>query len=383
VRCRGQSGARGRRQVELFAVVGPLPSLRCLRQNAGVATIDLKAIDFCCGAGGLTRGMLDSGISVVAGVDNDPRLRDTYAKNNRPSKFVCDDITKIDIRELRSDVGITKRDKVVYAACTPCQPFSTLNQRRGADDRKYLLLAFADIIAEAPPDYIAVENVPGLNTAYGREIYEQFTDRLQGVGFGCIAAEMLDAKDFGVPQVRRRFILLAARKGEICLPTPNTGVPATVRRALANMPDVVFADEDRKPLLPNHVARRPQAKHIAILRQVPKDGGSRSDVSDRSVLLKCHQDHPSYVHRDVFGRMSWDAPAPTLTARCTDVYCGRFGHPTEDRGLSVREAASLQSFGRRYRFYGDSLFHLAAQVGNAVPVRLARRLGEQIVAAAG
>ena len=100
------------------------------------------------------------------------------------------------------------------------------------------------------------------------------------------------------------------------------------------------------------------------------------------MLLKCHREHPAHVHRDVFGRMKWDAPAPTLTARCTDVYCGRFAHPAEDRGLSVREAASLQTFDRQYQFYGNSLFHLAAQVGNAVPVKLAQLLGEQIVAAA-
>lgn len=358
-----------------------MPSPRLLRENEGVTT-SIKAIDFCCGAGGLTRGLLDAGISVVAGVDNDSRLKDTYEKNNAPSKFVCADLTKIDIDAFRADCDICDDDRVVYAACTPCQPFSTLNQKRGADDRKYLLLAFGELVTHAPPDYIVVENVPGLNTAYGREVYEKFAASIRAVGFSHVVADMLDAKDYGVPQVRKRFILLAARNAEIKLPDPDPGAPPTVREALTGLPEVTFTDEEQDPLLPNHVARRPQAKHLKILRAIPADGGSRSDVEDVNVLLKCHQEHPAHVHRDVFGRMKWDAPAPTLTGRCTDVYCGRFAHPTEERGLSVREAASLQTFDHQYRFYGSSLFHLAAQVGNAVPVKLAQRLGEQIVAAA-
>ena len=338
-------------------------------------TSNIKAIDFFCGAGGLTRGLLDAGIGVLAGVDNDERLERTYESNNAPSKFVCNDIDKVDISRLRDELGIVAGDTVLYAACTPCQPFSTLNQRRGEDNRKSLLLSFAKIVCEAPPDFIVVENVPGLSNAYGKEIYEAFIETLDECGLTHRAGALLDAKDYGVPQIRKRFIMLASAHGPIALPNRQRGRKPTVKTALKRFPSPVFEGE---PAIPNHVAREPQPHHLKILEAVPRDGGSRSDVKDTSILLPCHQRNPK-LHKDVFGRMAWAEPAPTLTCRCTDVYCGRFAHPTENRGLSLREAAALQTFEDDYVFHG-SFFHSAAQIGNAVPVRLAKRLGEAVLA---
>lgn len=336
----------------------------------------IKAFDFFCGAGGLTRGLSDAGVSVLAGIDIDERLRQTYERNNHPSAFVSADVREIDIHELRSQHGVTAEDRVLYAACTPCQPFSTLNQRKGQDDRKQLLLAFAELLAAAPPDFVLVENVPGLGNAYGREVYESFMATLALAGFDDVASGKLDARDFAVPQVRRRFILLASRVGSIRLPTPLPGDPATVRSAIGHLPRPSPTCE-----VPNHIARVPSEAHLRILRAVPHDGGSRRDVEDTSILLACHQRNPD-VHKDVFGRMAWSAPAPTLTARCTDVYCGRFTHPDQDRGLTLREAAALQSFPDDYVFDG-SFFHIAGQIGNAVPVRFAQALGAAVIAAAG
>lgn len=337
----------------------------------------MKAIDFFCGAGGLTRGLLDAGVQVLAGVDNDQRLQRTYEANNAPSKFVDADIAGIDIASLRSRLGITDSDTVLYAACTPCQPFSTLNQKRGKDERKSLLLSFAEIVRDSPPDFVLVENVPGLSNAYGKEIYESFVATLEACGLIHRSGALLDAKDFGVPQIRRRFIMLASRERPISLPDRQRGRKPTVRTALKRFPSPVF---DGEPSIPNHVARRPKPHHLKILGAVPQDGGSRSEVNDTSLLLPCHQRTPK-LHKDVFGRMAWDQPAPTLTCRCTDVYCGRFAHPTENRGLSLREAAALQTFRDDYIFHG-SFFHAAAQIGNAVPVRLAQRLGEAVLASA-
>lgn len=338
---------------------------------------DIKAIDFFCGAGGLTRGLLDAGIDVLAGVDNDERLRSTYEANNAPSEFVGADIAEVDIRSLRARLGIRCHDRVLYAACTPCQPFSTLNQKRGDDDRKSLLLSFAELVRESPPDYVLVENVPGLSNAYGKEIYESFIETLDACGLVHRAGDLLDAKDYGVPQIRRRFIMLASRLGPISLPKRQRGRKPTVCSALRRFPSPVFNGE---PSIPNHVARQPRPHHLKILRAVPSDGGSRSDVKDTSILLPCHQRKPN-LHKDVFGRMAWNDPAPTLTCRCTDVYCGRFAHPTENRGLSLREAAALQTFRDNYVFHG-SFFHTATQIGNAVPVRLAQHLGEAVLASA-
>jgi DNA (cytosine-5)-methyltransferase 1 len=259
-----------------------------LPSSTGLPSV--KALDFFCGAGGLTRGLLDAGIDVLCGVDNDDRLRATYETNNAPSRFEAADITDLDIHALRERHGVDSGDVVVYAACTPCQPFSTLNQRRGRDERKELLTVFAQIVAAAPPDFVLVENVPGLGNAYGREIYRAFVETLEAAGFRHDARK-LDAQDYGVPQVRKRFLLIASRHGEIRLPDGDPGPPRTVRDAIALLPP---PGGEGAP--PNHVFREPRPNHLAILQQVPHDGGSRSDVKDTSLLLKCPDDDLP-VHR--------------------------------------------------------------------------------------
>jgi len=336
----------------------------------------IKAIDFFCGAGGLTRGLLNAGINVVAGVDDNERLRETYERNNDPSQLIANDVKDVDIESLRAKLGIAPADATLYAACTPCQPFSTLNTMKGEDDRKALLLDFAKIVDQSPPDFILVENVPGLNNAIGREIYQEFEGVLNREGFS-IDADMLDAKNFGVPQTRRRFILLASRHGKPSLPAPDApNKVKTVRDGIANYP--VIADGEKSDDPPNHEARKLRPHHKRIVEAVPKNGGSRSDVADTSILLKCHQRHPK-AHKDVFGRMAWDKPSPTLTCRCVDVYCGRFIHPEQNRGISLREAAALQTFGDSYEFFGKSFIEKSRQIGNAVPVEFAKRLGDAIV----
>lgn len=333
----------------------------------------LKAIDFFCGAGGLTRGLLDAGISVVAGVDNDERLRRTYERNNHPSRFIARDIASIDIEALREELGVRRTDWVIYAACTPCQPFSTLNTAKGNDSRKSLLLDFAArIVAKRPPDFIIVENVPGLHNAIGSAIYRQFMAILSQYQF-LESADMLDAKHFGVPQTRKRFILVASKHGRPSLPVPTTiNCPPTVKDWIAKYPPIAAGETSTD--VPNHQARQLLPHHRRIVEAVPEDGGSRNEVAEKSILLKCHQRNPK-AHKDVFGRMAWGEPSPTLTCRCTDVYCGRFIHPEQHRGISLREAAALQTFEDSYEFFGNSLLEQSRQIGNAVPVRLARELG--------
>ena len=337
----------------------------------------IKAIDFFCGAGGLTRGLLNAGIEVLAGVDNDERLRETYIHNNEPSRFINSDINKIQIHRLREILGIQDQDATLYAACTPCQPFSTLNRLQGKDKRKILLLSFARIVKESPPDFIIVENVPGLNNAIGKEIYKKFLKALKKCGF-TEAADLLDAKHFEVPQTRKRFILVASRHGSISLPSPETDANrfTTVRECIEKYP--VIANGEASTAYANHIAKKLKPHLLRIVEAVPKDGGSRRDVADTSILLKCHQRNPN-VHKDVFGRMVWDAPSPTLTCRCIDVYCGRFTHPEQDRGISLREAAALQTFGDDYEFFGKSFLGISRQIGNAVPVKLAEQLGKSII----
>ena len=337
----------------------------------------IKAIDFFCGAGGLTRGLLDAGISVIAGVDNDVRIQKTYESNNQPSRFIASDIKDVNIRALRKELGIRSKEPTLYAACTPCQPFSTLNTMHATDERKSLLLDFATIVEQAPPDYIIVENVPGLSNAVGKDIYKSFQETLGKCGFRT-DAEKLDAKEFGVPQTRRRFILVASRHSAPRLPNPTKkgGRFKTVGDSIRRFP--ILTHGERSDSFKNHVARKLHPHHLRIVEAVPLNGGSRRDVADTSILLKCHQKNPD-AHKDVFGRMSWELPAPTLTCRCTDVYCGRFIHPEQHRGISLREAAALQTFEDKYEFFGDSILEQARQIGNAVPVRLAKLLGDSIV----
>ena len=336
----------------------------------------IKAIDFFCGAGGLTRGLLDAGISVVAGVDNDDRIRKTYASNNAPSRFIASDIKDIDIHDLSEELSIDSKDPTLYAACTPCQPFSTLNTMYAEDGRKSLLLDFAEIVKQAPPDYIIVENVPGLNNAVGKDIYKQFEETLKSKGFR-IDADKLDAKEFGVPQTRKRFIMVASRHGSPRLPDPTTREQfKTVGDYIRKFPNIDHGEESDE--YKNHVARKLLPHHLRIVKAVPPSGGSRGDVKDTSILLECHRKNPK-AHKDVFGRMAWDLPAPTLTCRCTDVYCGRFIHPEQHRGISLREAAALQTFEDQYEFFGSSILEKARQIGNAVPVKLAKLLGESIL----
>ena len=212
----------------------------------------IRAIDFFCGAGGLTRGLLNAGVEVLAGVDNDAGLKKTYENNNSPSVFVCEDIRSIKIKELRTEIGIDRNDTVLYAACTPCQPFSTLNQMQGDDDRKNLLLSFAEIVSAAPPDLILVENVPGLNTAYGREVYNEFKATLDANGFGHVFQEMLDAQHYGVPQVRKRFIMLASRLGPVKPPRRTLKV-RTVEDEIRRFPRLKHGE--KSDTFPNHEAR--------------------------------------------------------------------------------------------------------------------------------
>ena len=336
----------------------------------------IKAIDFFCGAGGLTRGLLDAGIKVLAGVDIDKRLEETYENNNKPSKFYPIGIDDIDIFSFREELGITPNDKVLYAACTPCQPFSALNRNKDKDKKRELLLSFGEIVKKCPPDFILIENVPGLKNAYGKEIYQIFLGIIENVGFvsDYRYSEFLDANDFDVPQVRKRFILLASKDSELIEPEKSDEKP-TVRTVLKKYPAIGNGGKSKK--FKNHVAKKLPLNHIRIIEAVNKDGGNRADVEDQSILLPCHRNKPK-TYKDVFSRMAWDKPSPTMTARCTEVANGRFAHPTQNRAISFREAAALQSFEDDYIFYGSN-FHIAQQIGNAVPPKFAQKLGEAII----
>ena len=337
----------------------------------------MKAFDFFCGAGGLTRGLRDAGIEVVAGIDNDDRCRSTYQYNNPQTAFLHSDIKAIDRNSLPLKGLSGRREEVLFAGCAPCQPFSQHRKgsRKGRDAT--LLKEFGRLVEDVLPDYVLIENVPGIARVPGFSTFRRFLQMLNTHGYQ-YSYDVLDAKSYGVPQNRRRLVLLANRDRKPSLPDPTHGGQfhpvRTVREAIAHLPAI--GPGERHPEIFNHVAASMTALNRERLHKTPHNGGDRRSWPEH-LRLNCHIGHDK-GHTDVYGRMSWDSPAPALTGRCHSISNGRYGHPKQDRAISLREAAALQSFPDDYRFFGSSKA-IAMQIGNAVPVRLAEQLGRHIM----
>jgi DNA (cytosine-5)-methyltransferase 1 len=333
----------------------------------------MKAIDLFCGAGGLTRGLLNSGIEVIAGVDVDPALRQTYERNNERVRFICKDVRKLNANEINAVLASTPSSDLLLAGCAPCRSFS--QQRRGSvrGHDATLLGAFRRLVGELEPGVVLIENVPGLTKVPGFSTFRRLLSTLQDMDYS-IAQGILNARDFGVPQHRRRFVLIASRLGDPELPKPTRGSQGspyeTVRDWIAHFPPIAAGEEHTS--VPNHVAAALTDRNLRRLQATPHDGGDRSSWPT-DLRLACHVGR-NREYTDVYGRLWWDRPAPTLTGRCHSVSNGRYGHPEQDRAISLREAASLQTFPDDYVFFGYRS-HVAQHIGNAVPVRLAEVLG--------
>ena len=337
------------------------------------------AVDIFCGAGGLTRGLLDAGIKVKKGYDIDPGLKDTYEKNNEGVNFYCVNVSELKKEEILKDLDL-ENNYLLLAGCAPCQPFSRINKNDGEDDRrKFLLLEFGRIVKEIKPDFIISENVPGLKRGKGRIIFEHFEKILEDENY-FFDSDILNAKDFGVPQNRKRLILLASKHRPVKIPEGKYGLlkPGkkpylTVRDAISKYPKIEAGG--KHPSITNHVTRNLSRTNKLRMKYIKPNGGSRFDLPPR-LQLECHKKHTG--HTDVYGRMRWDDVAPTLTCKCVSISNGRFGHPDQARGISVREAAALQTFKDKYIFYG-TLTDTTGWVGNAVPVKFSRVLGDYFI----
>lgn len=338
----------------------------------------MHAVDFFCGAGGLTRGLLNAGIEVVLGVDNDEQCRQTYELNNSPAKFLKTDIRTADTSIVRRHVGKIARKDLLFAACAPCQPFS--KQRTSSRDASLstLLLHFGRFIESYKPAYVFLENVPGMIRVPGYSTYRRFCKLIEGLGYVHDEA-VIDAKSYGVPQTRRRFLMLASRVGRIEIPLATHGHGGlsyvTVRDAIERFPPIKAGETNVG--IHNHRASELSDLNLERIANCQEDGGDRRSWP-RRLVLNCHKNGHT-GHTDVYGRMWWDKPAPALTGKCTSLSNGRYGHPEQNRAISLREAAALQSFGDKYVFYGLSKTHIAQQIGNAVPVKLAEAIGRQLL----
>ncbi|WP_216847013.1 DNA cytosine methyltransferase [Granulicella sp. L60] len=337
----------------------------------------IKVFDFFSGCGGTSAGLRDVGMDIVFALDFDPEASKTFQRNFPTTKFVKRDVRYFETCSIENLVSEwrSKDHPILFSGCAPCQPFSQQNgQRNDEDERIPLLTHFGRFVKAYSPDFVLIENVPGIQTISSTAgPLPKFLRTLTKMGYS-VAAGTVDCCSYGVPQKRSRFVLLASLLGDISLPKRSHGPGAelasfsTVNAWISDLPPIQAGETHSS--VPNHRAAKLSPLNLARIRATPIGGGRRDWPED--LQLTCHAQHKG--HTDVYGRLRWDAPASALTTRCISLSNGRFGHPTQARAISVREAARLQTFDDSFEFTG-SLNSMAKQIGNAVPVLLAKSLG--------
>ncbi len=317
------------------------------------------AVDLFCGCGGLTVGLKRAGFRVLGAMDVDPLSIKTYKANHRDVTLWEKDIRELDPQELLDALGLKKGGLDLLAGCPPCQGFSTMRTLNGAltvdDPRNDLLLEFERFVEALRPRAVMMENVPGLAND---KRFEAFLRKLKKLGY-LGAHRVLNAAEYGVPQRRRRLIYLAGLGMEIPF-ADKAAKMKTVEEAIGGLPKAGQSGDPLHDMLEN---RTP--KVLEVIQLIPKDGGSRRDLPEE-FQLECHKRCNGF--KDVYGRMAWKEVAPTITGGCFNPSKGRFLHPEEDRAITMREAALLQGFPRRYKFpTTDNKSAVALMIGNALP----------------
>jgi len=346
--------------------------------------MSLKAIDFFCGIGGVTRGFLNKGIDVVAGIDIDINCKETYESNNirtngMASKFFAEDITEFDLNQLLS--LFNKEDKLIVIGCAPCQPFTKITKNLdGRAKERGLLQSFAEIIIKLKPEYIFLENVQGLNAPRNKEILQSFVNALKP-SYN-LNAKVVNASHYGVPQARKRIILFGKRNASISYPLPTYGLKKnlnplkTVKDVIGDLPEIKAGEQHSK--FTTHICCSLIEKSIERLKYQAKPGdGMRNWPLNLQLPSRVNKQYKG--HNDVYSRLWWDRPSSTLTTKFLSISNGRFAHPEQDRGLSILEGLLLQTFPENFKMHSSALRTQARQIGNAVPVKLAEAFAEHIL----
>jgi DNA (cytosine-5)-methyltransferase 1 len=334
---------------------------------------EICAVDLFCGAAGLSLGLKNSGIQIAAGIDVDPACRFPF-EQNIGAPFLQRDVADLDSDSLQGLYGDARIR--VLAGCAPCQPFSGYTTKRRAIDRRWqLLLEFLRLTKSALPEIVTVENVPRLARS---PLWDRFVRELQDAGYQT-AWGILDAADYGIPQNRRRLVLLGSRLGKIRLPQPSGAKQPTVRSAIGSLPKIKAGVRGKSD--PLHTSRALTDRNLKRIR-ISRQAGTWREWP-KSLRATCHQTKTGKTYPSVYGRMSWNLPAPTITTQFYGFGNGRFGHPAQDRAISLREGAILQSFPVDFQFVpaGSRVnFRLIGRlIGNAVPPGLGLAIGREIL----
>lgn len=340
----------------------------------------VTAIDLFCGAGGLTQGLIKSGIKVVAGVDFDGACQYAYETNNKAT-FIHKKIQEVTANELTP--LFPEGDIRVLVGCAPCQPFSTHSNKYNKseeepkkDERRYLLDDYIRLVKEIRPDIVSMENVPNL---VEQPIFRSFVNKLRRAGYK-VSFSVVYCPDYGVPQQRHRLVLLASRLGKISLiePTRKPEEYETVMDAIGAMPQIEAGEAlESDPL---HRSSKLSDKNLKRIK-ASKPGGTWRDW-DVTLLTDCHKKDSGRTYSSVYARMEWNKPSPTITTEFYNYGTGRFGHPEQDRALSLREGALLQTFPPDYQFVEEGRYsfkQIGKMIGNAVPVELGVAIGKSIL----
>ena len=335
-----------------------------------------RVVDLFCGIGGLSHGFLLEGFTVAAGIDTDATCSYAYERNNNNAEFLKRDIQ--DIQGVDLNEYFHRDEPKILVGCAPCQPFSTYTNG-GEQGRWRLLRDFSRIIRESQPDIVSMENVPRLVSYKGGHLFQEFEQKLEDDGY-FVWWNIIKCADYGVPQLRKRLVLLASKLGEIEL-VPPTHEPEnyiTVKDAISTLPPISAGECDAEDAL--HRSSRLTEINLARIR-ASKPGGSWRDW-DQFLVANCHKKKTGESYSSVYGRMMWNELGPTITTQCYGFGNGRFGHPEQDRAISLREAALLQTFPRNYQFSKSgeqpNTSTVARWIGNAVPVELARAIAKSV-----
>jgi DNA (cytosine-5)-methyltransferase 1 len=344
-----------------------------LSDTKGHTKMKIEAVDLFCGIGGLTYGLNKAGIDVVAGIDNDESCKASFEANNE-AEFILADVAEYKFKDLKAH--FSKKSVKVLVGCAPCQPFSAHSRKRKnrkADSRWHLIEYFLDAVRTLKPQVVSMENVVGLAKT---RVFGSFVRELKKLGYE-VDFKSVYCPNYGIPQSRRRLVLLASKLGEIKIPGPthNKEEYMTVREAIGDLPRIRAGGADPKDNV--HKAKNLSPLNMARIRQSKQKGTWRD--WNKKLLPKCYLKESGSSYHNVYGRMQWDDVAPTMTTQFFSYGTGRFGHPVQNRAISVREGALLQSFPRKYKFDKSvSLTVMGRQIGNAVPPKLGEVIGKAI-----